>query len=54
VAETTNKPHPLGRIVARREDTCGPVELDPEGSEVQKTIRAMKRAVKEHNKKLNQ
>jgi|AMFO01.1.fsa_nt_gi hypothetical protein len=29
-------------------------QLDPEGSEVQKTIRAMKRAVKEHNKKLNQ
>jgi hypothetical protein len=27
VAETTDKPHPLGRIVARREDTCGPVEV---------------------------
>jgi len=27
VAETTDKPHPLGRIVARREDGCGPVEV---------------------------
>ncbi|BAN68624.1 spermidine synthase [endosymbiont of unidentified scaly snail isolate Monju] len=27
MAETTDKPHPLGRIVARREDACGPVEV---------------------------
>ncbi len=29
-------------------------QLDPEGPEVQKTIRAMKRAVKEHNRKFEQ